>query len=128
MTEETPNDRLRRVSQQRKQGEDIVSEQRYVVASRQRLMKILQKKITTSFIGALAKMESFVGTSLWGHGKPESECNANELAWRELWNECRTEILNNGNNQIRAVESELSQYDVKWNRYRAVLPVDRSSN
>lgn len=125
MTEERLEDKLHRVVQNRKVTEEVVSEQRYLEASRKRLLRIIQKKITTSFIGALAKMESFVGTTLWGHGKDECECTPDQLAWRDIWEECRTEILNNGNNQLRAVETEFEQYTIKWNRYQTVIPVDR---
>jgi hypothetical protein len=31
--------------------------------------------------------------------------------------------LNNGNNQIRALENELEQYDVKWLRNQVNVPV-----
>lgn len=107
------------VSIRRKKDEGHAQE-RYRVSSRQRLMRILQKKFKTSFIGALAQFEKRFG-HLWGHGKQESECSPNELLAREAWEQCRTDVLNNGNHQLRAVEQELSQYDVTWQRYQATM-------
>lgn len=96
--------------------------QRYKEASKRRLLKILTRKGTTCFIGALDKIEKYIGVELWGHGKLESDCTPEQLFWRDVWEPCRTEILNNGNNQIRAMESELSQYTVNWDRHQYNLP------
>jgi hypothetical protein len=97
-------------------------EARYSEASRKRLQDIFEKKCKTSFIGALSQFEQFFG-HLWGHGKSEDELTPNELAWRKTWNECRTAVLNNGNNQVRATHNEIQQYDVTWRRHERVLPV-----
>jgi len=112
--------KLSRVTQVR-QSERVAQQQRYQESSRDRLLKLVQKKMRTSFIGALAKMEEFIGEKLWGHGKSRQECTEDELYWRDIWDECRTEILNNGNNQLRAVESEIAQYTMCWNRFQTVL-------
>jgi hypothetical protein len=124
--DEKLEDKLRRVTQQRKVNEELGSQQRYQEASRRRLARILKKKITTSFIGALARFETFFGPDIWGHGKPEEDCTPEQLAWREVWEQCRTEVLNNGNNQLRAVENEIVQYCVNWNRYQTTLSVKDS--
>jgi hypothetical protein len=116
-------DRLRRVVHSRTTTEAAARESGFLEASKQRLLTILKKKLTTGFIGAIARFEEHIGRELWGHGKPESECTKEQLAWRAVWDDCRTEVLNNGNSQIRAIESEMGQYDVKWQRYRNVLPV-----
>ena len=121
--ENEQEDKLRRVNQQRKSVEEPAKELRYQDASRKRLARILKKKMTTAFIGALARFEQFFGEEIWGHGKPEEECTPEQLAWREVWEECRTEVLNNGNHQWRAVENEVVQYVVAWNRYQTTLPV-----
>jgi hypothetical protein len=95
-------------------------------ASNKRLGRILKKKLTTSFIGAIANIEKFFG-HVWGHGKPASECTQEQLDMREMWDKLRTSILNNGNNQLRAVESELEQYDIVWNMHRenfVAKPID----
>lgn len=107
----------------RRNAERQVSKDKYQDASRKRLLSILQKKLTTSFIGALSKVETHIGRELWGHGKDVGECTPQQLAWRKVWEKCRNEILNNGNNQVRAVESEVFQYTVHWDRNQMVLPV-----
>lgn len=109
---------LEEVVQQRK----VADEARYDEQSRRRLLRTLEKKLNTSFIGALSKFETFFGP-LWGHRKDESELTPEQKKWREIWSLCRTEILNNGNNQLRAIQSEVVQYTVTWNKHNLVLPV-----
>lgn len=104
--------------QDQKDGEARLCEQ-----SRRRLQKIVETKLRTSFIGAIAEVEESIGRQLWGHGLPEDECSAEQLRWRAVWEATRKEILNNGNNQLRAANNELTQYDVKWNRCSVTLPV-----
>jgi hypothetical protein len=41
----------------------------------------------------------------------------------EAFQKARSEILDKGNTQCRNVDAELAQYDVKWLRYQATLPV-----
>ena len=115
-------DRLREVATNRKDVEKKATQQSFEAASRKRLLRILEKKLNTSFIGALSQFETHFG-KLWGHGKDEMDCSAEELAWREIWNLCRTDVLNNGNNQLRAVVVELGLYDVAYNGYKLNLPV-----
>lgn len=87
-----------------------------------RLESTLAKKIETSFIGALSKFESYFGV-IWGHGKTLNDCTESQRQMRGVWNRCRTELLNNGNSQIRAIKSELGQHDVFWNGHRTELVV-----
>ena len=35
----------------------------------------------------------------------------------ELWTRARTEVLNNGNTQLRALRTEIASQTVKWNRH-----------
>jgi hypothetical protein len=86
-----------------------------------RLTKVISRKTTTSFIGAIAQVEKHLGV-LWGHGKQDNKCSKDELAWRDIWERCRTEILNNGNKQVRAIERELDDHEIVWNNTR-ILPV-----
>lgn len=112
---------LHQVVRQREKEEEERG-RRYDEQSRKRLLRILEKKLTTAFIGAISKFETYFGP-LWGHGKDEGDLTRAEAEWREIWNVCRTAVLNNGNNQLRAVQSELVQYTATWNRYETNLPV-----
>jgi hypothetical protein len=108
-------DKMSRVVETRK--EDVkLSKEKYNKLSEQRLFSILQKKNQTSFIGALSQFEQEFGF-LWGHGKDPSEKTYEEKIMWEKWNKVRTNILNNGNNQIRAIQQELPQYTITWNGY-----------
>lgn len=68
-----------------------------------RLCEMITKRITTSFIFALSEMESNLGF-LWGHGKDEDNLTENEQEYRQIYNDIRKRILDNGNNQIRLVK------------------------
>lgn len=109
-------DRMSRAISTRKE-ETEVAKKKYNESSQKRLFKIVEKKLQTSFIGALSQFEEAFG-SLWGRDKDDSELTNSEREARKLWNQVRTNILNNGNNQIRAVQNELNQYTVTWNAYR----------
>lgn len=92
--------------------------------SSERLLTIIKTKVNTAFIGAISSFEACMG-HLWGHGKKSRDCTPDELKFRELWNECRTKIFTNGNNQIRAMKSEIGQYKVLWNRHHTELEVPK---
>ena len=115
------NNKLQRANEQKK-AEDRASEKRFLENSKKKLLQAIEKKLQTSFIGALSRFESRFG-EIWGHGKDELDCRDNQLKWRDIYEECRHEILNNGNNQIRAMHAELNQYLVKWIRNQLNLPV-----
>jgi hypothetical protein len=86
--------------------------------SRARLHRVMTTKMRTSFIGALSAVEQSFG-ELWRSSK-----DVNSDRWRQVWETCRGLILNNGNTQLRAVESELLQYTVGWNRCQKTLVVE----
>ena len=98
------------------------NEERYLEASRKRLASIVEKKIRTSFIGALAAFEEVFG-DLWGAGLDESELTPDQKRLRDLWEDARTRVLNNGNTQLRAAINEISNHVVSWNRHYLELKV-----
>ena len=71
-------------------------------------------------IGALSSIEehfSFLWTPTQGEMTPEQQIMF------DTFQNVRSEILDKGNTQSRNVDAELSQYDIKWLRYNAVIPV-----
>lgn len=109
------------VAEKRKKEAGVKSQQ-YNESSKEQLKKIIETKLKTSFIAPLDYFENYFGT-LWGHGKSVSELTEEERRFREIWNEIRNNVLNNGNKQIRAIQDELIQYTVIWNRYKLNLKV-----
>lgn len=79
--------------------------------SKEKLTKDTIKKIKTTMIGAIASIEEHF------------EMYFEDENFREIFEELREEILDKGNKQIRALELELKQYSVKWNRHEYQLPV-----
>ncbi len=99
---------------------------KYREESKLRFQRIYTTKLRTAFIGALAKFEEKFGF-LWGHNDRSTtdiDEQLDEKFFEELWQSVRNEILTNGNNQIRALDKELEQYTLMWERYHAVFPVD----
>lgn len=112
---EDQREQMWKVAKDRKARGDYF-ERNYEQSSSRRLMSIAGKKMKTSFIGDLDIIESAFG-ELWGHGKNADELTESEMYWREKWSKARAEILDNGNNQLRALLNEISEYTIKWNRY-----------
>lgn len=84
--------------------------------SKKKLSGNIKKKFETTIIGALAAFEGSFGY-LWGHGKDISDLTPEELSFREIWNATRSAVLDNGNSNSRAAQSEIAQYTVVFNRY-----------
>jgi len=86
--------------------------------TRKKLLKAVSKKARNIFIGSLVILEEHLG-QLWGIGLPEEDCTQNQLAWREKWEQLRTDILNSGNAELRAIEKEMSEYDFLLRLFRS---------
>lgn len=96
-------------------------EERYNESSKDRLSKISKKKIQTTMIGALSSIEAHFGF-LWGQDESD-EISPEQEHMKEIYELVRSEILDRGNNQVRNLETELNQYDIKWNRYHLQIPI-----
>tara|TARA_A100001201_G_scaffold136478_1_gene125538 strand:+ start:637 stop:933 length:297 start_codon:yes stop_codon:yes gene_type:complete len=62
------------------------------------------KRIQTTMIGALSKMENNFG-HLWGHFSDE-ELSPEQEMFADLWDETRNSILNQGNKEIRNLKQD----------------------
>lgn len=92
---------------------------------RERLKKIIGKKIETTMIYPLSQVEAAFG-HLWGNGLQEDQLTDEQKIMRSKWKECRNNILNNGNQQRRNAFAELDMHDVVWHRYQTLLlPVNQ---
>tara|TARA_R110000751_G_scaffold127995_2_gene230074 strand:- start:1373 stop:1738 length:366 start_codon:yes stop_codon:yes gene_type:complete len=96
-----------------------VREDRYKCDSKDRLSKILRKKVETTMIGALSSVEKHLGF-LW---TSDDELTPEQKTMYEIYQKVREEVLDKGNSQARNVDAELNQYDVKWLRYTSQIPV-----
>ena len=99
-------------------------EKRYLDSCKQRLTKIITKKMQTIMIGALAAFEESFGF-LWGYKKDNNnqKLTQEEKEMFDLWLSTRTKILDNGNGQIRASQNEIANHVVSWNRYHIEFKV-----
>ena len=84
--------------------------------SKKRLLNNIEKKFNTTIIGSLSAFEDQLGF-LWGHGIPYNQLNSEQKRLRNAWKNVRTRILDLGNSNLRAAQSEIAQYSLHWNRY-----------
>lgn len=80
----------------------------------QRVKQLTETKIRTAFIGALSQFEENFGY-LWGEG--ETSLTENEKKFLKLWKETRRRVLENGNNQIRNINKQLDNYEIKQKKF-----------
>jgi len=93
---------------------------KFKLESRDRLSKILRKKVETTMIGALSSIEehfAFLWTATDGALSQEQQI------MYDIFQKVRSEILDKGNTQARNIDAELAQYELKWLRYQAVIPM-----
>ena len=93
------------------------NDNKYRENSKKRLITNVEKKFKTTMIGALASFEKHFGW-LWAHEEsiePHEEMYDED--YKELWEQVRNDILNNGNSQLRAAQEEIAEYTMTWNRY-----------
>lgn len=101
-----------------------IRDQKHKVESKERLSKILKKKIETTMIGALSSIEENLGF-LWN----DNNTQVNKEEMKQLYNKIRSEILDRGNNQARNVDAELSNYDIAFLKYSIKIPfIQRPTN
>jgi len=82
------------------------NDEKYRYQSKKRLTTNINKKFTTTMIGALAAFEKYFG-NVWER----------DPRWREVWEKARTEVLDVGNKNLRAAEQEISEYTISWDRH-----------
>ena len=94
--------------------------EKYKYDSKDRLSKILRKKVQTTMIGAISSIEDHF-SFLWD--SKDSEMTEEKKFMYETFQKVRSETLDKGNTQARNVDAELNQYEVKWMRYSIEMPV-----
>lgn len=90
---------------------------KYQPEMKKRLKKIIGKKFDTTMIYPLSQIEAAFG-ELWGLGKDEEDLTPEEKTMKKKWQECRNNILNNGNHQKRNAFAELDMHKVTWEGYK----------
>ena len=97
-----------------------IRDKKHKSESRDKLSKVIKKKIETTMIGALSSIEEHFSFLWESNGQPLTK---DQEFMKNLYNKVRSEILDKGNNQARNIDAELSQYDIEWLRYSIQLPV-----
>ena len=91
----------------------------YKFNSKERLSKILKKKVETTMIGALSSIEEHL-SFLW---ESEGSLSKEQQEMYDTYQKIRSEILDKGNTQARNIDAELNQYEVTWLKYQVNIPV-----
>jgi len=100
------------------------SQELYRANSKRQLMYNIEKKFKTTMIGALSRFENLFGY-LWGHGK--EHLTASEKEFKKMWEEVRTEILDNGNTQMRTALDEINHYAVEFQKYKTDFMLNKEN-
>lgn len=94
----------------------------------ERLRFFIEKRIETTMIGALARIENTFG-HLWGQDKDENELTPEEEKFADAWDFLRNDILNYGNKQIRQVKDDFYRYGGLFhNTYSYKFKVRKDNN
>jgi hypothetical protein len=92
----------------------------------ERLKFYMERRIETTMIGALARIEKHLGF-LWGHDK-DGELTPEEERFADIWDFARNEILNHGNNQMRNLDDDFNKYGgVFKNKYNYTFRVNNKN-
>lgn len=92
------------------------AEEEYKNYSKTRLANVIKKKFDSTIIGSLKHIEDNLGV-VWGHGLEYDQLTEDQKYYRGVWEELRKSLLDHGHSNKRAVQNELSQYSISWNRY-----------
>jgi hypothetical protein len=93
----------------------------------ERLKFTLQKRIQTTMIGALARIEQHFG-HLWGQDK-DGELSSLEEDFLDRWEFLRNDILNYGNRQIRQLNDDFYKYGGAFkNNYTYNFPIKKDED
>ena len=95
--------------------------------SKDNLKRHITTKFKTTMIGDLDRVEKMFG-DLWGAGLQEDQLTDEQYELRKKWNLLRTDMLNNGNNQLRAALSEIDNYTVEYNKNLYNFVVKKGTN
>lgn len=101
-------------------------EEKYKEDSKDRLGKIIKKKIETTMIGAISSIEENFGF-LWNN-EDGSDLSPEQIEMKENFMKVRSEILDKGNNQSRNIDVELNNYNIEWKKFKLTLPVRPGKN
>ena len=85
------------------------------------------KRFNTVTIYPLSQFELAFG-HMWGHGKDPENLTEEEKLNREKWEQCRENILNNGNNNRRDVIKQLDKFNIKFQGYTTKFYMTDRSN
>lgn len=99
-----------------------IREERKKEITKDALFNCCKKNIQTTMIGALDAIEKNFGF-LWGFEDAGSDLTEEQNFMKGLYNELRDKILDNGNTQIRNLESEFSFYEIDLKKHHINLPV-----
>ena len=105
--------------QQRKDEDNAKT--RHQAGCKDKLAKMVEKRIRTTMIGALAAVEEKFGMLWENDGKMNRE---QEKAY-SLFQEIRSSILDKGNDQIRQLEKDLEYFVVELRRITLEFKLDK---
>jgi transcription termination factor Rho len=103
-----------------------IRDERSKEISQQALYKFAEKCIRTTMIGSLDAIEKSFGF-LWNFDSQQETTDEQKIL-KNIYEEARASILDKGNNQIRFLKNEFTDYEITRKKYHLNLPVADSKN
>jgi len=103
-----------------------IRDERSKEISQQALYKFAEKCIRTTMIGSLDAIEKSFGF-LWNFDSQEETTDEQKIL-KNIYEEARASILDKGNNQIRFLKNEFTDYEITRKKYHLNLPVAEPKN
>lgn len=80
------------------------------------LEKLIKRRCTTIFIGALDSIEQKFGYQ-WGYDRSQNDLTEKEKLFFQLWKDLRKEILDKSNHQVKLLLNDLDHFEINMKRY-----------
>lgn len=80
----------------------------------EQIIKDVETRLKTIMIGSISRIEKSFGY-LWNHG--DDPTTTTQELFADKWEDLRLDLLNHGNNQIRATINDLENFFDKQNEY-----------
>lgn len=94
---------------------------------KKRFRLLMSTRFRTCFIFALAEFENVFGKDLWGCGLPDEDLTHEQLVSKKKWNQVRKNILDKGNAQLRAMDTEIGLHSFDFIGHKINLEMKNES-
>ena len=91
-----------------------LAKEKHYQESKNQLINVVEKRIKTTMIGAIATIEESL-SCFWK--TEEGSMNEEQKQIYNIFQDMRSKILDNGNNQIRLLEKDVDNFNIEAKKY-----------